>query len=100
MVMHQGRRSRVLTITPVDWQRGATVSGITCSYMYILYLRHKDAILAILYMGLRTYHYTVAGEWLNSLLFHDNIKYVATVWRKILTGEYIDEFDEFPAIHQ
>ena len=23
-----------------------------------------------------------------------------TVWRKILTGENIDEFDEFPTIHQ
>ena len=27
-------------------------------------------------------------------------KYLTTVRRKILTGENIDEFDEFPAIHQ
>ena len=26
--------------------------------------------------------------------------YVHTVWRKLLTGENIDEFDEFPAICQ
>ena len=42
-------------------------------YMYIMYLRHKDAILAILCMSLpiTTTH---AGKWLNSLKFHDDIQ--------------------------
>ena len=43
----------------------------TC--MYILYLRCEDAILAILCMSLPITT-ALAGEWSNSLIFHDNIK--------------------------
>ena len=41
--------------------------------MYILYLRHEDAILVFLYTGLPITT-TIAGEWLHSLIFHYNIK--------------------------
>ena len=40
--------------------------------MYILYLKGEEAILAILCMGLPITT-TVAGEWLNSSIFHDDI---------------------------
>ena len=43
------------------------------THMYILYLRHEDAILVILCMGLPITT-TVAGECLNSLIFHEDIK--------------------------
>ena len=42
-------------------------------YVYISYPRCKDAVLVILCMSLPTTT-TVAGEWLNSLIFHDDIK--------------------------
>ena len=75
MAKHQDRISRLLTITPVNWQRGAPASGIM--YVYILYLRREDTTLAILHTGLYLrITTTVAGEWLNSLLFHDDIKYI------------------------
>ena len=54
--------------------------------MYILYLRCEDGILAILCMGppITT---TAAGEWLNSLIFHDNIKCITTNgWTIIYVG--------------
>ena len=43
--------------------------------MYILYPRREDAILAILYKCLPITA-TTAGEWLNSLIFHDDINYI------------------------
>ena len=45
------------------------------AYMNILYLKCEDAMLAILYMGLPITT-TVAGQWLNSLIFHDDNKYM------------------------
>ena len=42
-------------------------------YMYILYLSCEDAILVILCMGL-SITTTIAGKWLNSLIFHDDVK--------------------------
>ena len=33
-------------------------------------------------------------------MLHIYVHLVATVWRKFLTVENIDEFDEFPAIRQ
>ena len=41
--------------------------------MYILYLSCEDAILVILCMGL-SITTTIAGKWLNSLIFHDDVK--------------------------
>ena len=41
--------------------------------MYILYLRHEDAIFTIVCTGL-SITTTIAGDWLNSLIFHDDIK--------------------------
>ena len=43
----------------------------TC--MFISYLRREDAIFTILCAGLPITT-TVAVEWLNNLIFHDNIK--------------------------
>ena len=37
---------------------------------------------------------------IGSVLIRVNIRKVVTVRRKFLTGENIDEFDEFPAIRQ
>ena len=42
-------------------------------HVYISYPRCEDAILVILCMSLPTAT-TVAGEWLISLIFHDDIK--------------------------
>ena len=44
-------------------------------YMYILYLGHENIILAILSKGLPNTA-ILAGEWLNSVIFHGNIKYI------------------------
>ena len=41
--------------------------------MYILYLRCEDDILVILCMGIPITT-TLAGEWLNTLIFHGDIK--------------------------
>ena len=46
--------------------------------MYILYLRHEDAICTYSCVHGSTYHTTVAGEWINSLIF-DNIKCIVIV---------------------
>ena len=47
--------------------------------IYILHLRHKDTILTILCIGLRKpITNTLAGEWLNNLIFHDDIKCITT----------------------
>ena len=45
------------------------------TYVYILYLRCKDAILAIICTGLPITT-TIAHEWFNSLIFHDDNKYI------------------------
>ena len=42
--------------------------------MYILYLRCDVAKLAILCMGLPITTTLVAGDWLNSLIFHGDMK--------------------------
>ena len=43
-------------------------------YMYILYLRHEDVTLAILYTCLPITT-SLADKWLNNFIFHDDIKY-------------------------
>ena len=53
-----------------DWFRHNT-------YVHIQYLRCEDAILAIQCKGLPITT-TIAGEWLNSLIFYDNIKCITT----------------------
>ena len=73
MAMHQGRRSRLLTIRAVDWQEQATVSGIICTY--ILYFKGEQGMLVTPCSGLPITT-TVADESLNSLIFHDDSKYV------------------------
>ena len=45
------------------------------TYMYILYLRSEDNILAILCMGLPITT-TTAGQWLNNSMFHTDIKFI------------------------
>ena len=42
-------------------------------YVYILFLSHEDAILVIQCRGLLITT-TLSGQWLNSLIFHDDIK--------------------------
>ena len=42
-------------------------------YVYILYLMREDAVLAILCMSLAITT-TIADQWLNSLIFHSDIK--------------------------
>ena len=64
MSVHQGRRSRLLNIRPVYREKWVTVTGIT-HYVYTGLKILCDSI----------YHYTtLAGEWLNNVIFHDNIK--------------------------
>ena len=46
-------------------------------YMYVLYLRSEDTILAILCTGLPITT-NIADQWLNSLIFHANIKCIRT----------------------
>ena len=46
-------------------------------YVYILYPRCKVAKLVILCMALPITTILVAGEWLNSLIFHDDMKCIA-----------------------
>ena len=63
MAVHLGRRSRHLA--------GQLAETGDCFrhgfYVYILYLRHANAILVILYMGLPITT-SIAGQWLNSLI--------------------------------
>ena len=42
-------------------------------YVYILYLRGKDATDVILCIGLPSTT-TLVDQWLSSLIFHDNMK--------------------------
>ena len=44
-------------------------------YVYILYLRCEDTILAILFAGLPITT-TIPDEWLNILIFHDDNKFI------------------------
>ena len=56
------------------------------TYVYILYLKHKDPILVILCTDLPIIIILV-GEWLNSLTFHSDIKCViANEWTIIHEG--------------
>ena len=78
MAVNQGRRSRRLNIKLVNWQRQVTVSGIIHMYihvqLYILYLRRKNAIYTCNLVHESVISTTLAGEWLNNLIFHDDIK--------------------------
>ena len=61
--------------------------------MYILYQRHEDAIILLLCMSIPI-TITIAGHWLNSVIFHDDIKcnaangqmiiYVSVIYTKII----------------
>ena len=73
IALHQGGKSKQLAIRLVYWQISVTCSGIVHMYIYILYLRHEDAILVILCSSLPI-AMAYAGKWLNCLVFHDNIK--------------------------
>ena len=44
--------------------------------------------------------YTTEKLFIHGLKVMKRVSYVCTVQCKILTGENIDEFDEFPTIHQ
>ena len=86
MAVHHGRRNRWLAVGLVDWQGWATVSGIMHAYVCILYLKHKDPILAILCTNLPIIIILV-GERLNGLIFHSDIKCVtANEWSIIHEG--------------
>ena len=61
-------------------KRWATVSGIHNTYVYILYIRHEDAILTIPCTD-PPIAFTTAGEWLNSLIFRDIIQLIIGVGR-------------------
>ena len=63
-----------------------TVSGIILTYLYILYLSCKDAILAILYTGLPI-TISIVGKWLNNLIFCDDNVCIAANGHTII---YID----------
>ena len=76
--MPQGGRTRQLTIRTVYLQRWATTTRIILTCIHILYLRHEDAIFAILYMGLPI-STTIVSEWLNYLIFHDDIKCISAM---------------------
>ena len=85
MAVHQGRRSRLLTIRLVDWQRRATVSIIIYTYNYILYLRHEYTVLVILCMGLPiTTTVTLLVNGLNSSLYSMTISNVLLLMDKQL----------------
>ena len=54
-------------------------------YVYILYLRRKDTIHTCNSLHGSSYHYsTVAGEWLNSLIFHNGIKCITANGKTII----------------
>ena len=53
--------------------------------MYILYLRCKDTILAILCTDLPITT-TIAGEWLISLIFYDDIKCITANGQMIINA--------------
>ena len=50
--------------------------------VYILYLRYEDAIFVILCMGLSMIT-TIAGEWLNTLIFHGYINVLQLMDRQL-----------------
>ena len=79
MTAHQGRKSRYVACHYTSLLAGISDGFRRNTYMlfmYILYLWCEDAILAILCMGLPI-TITVAGEWLNSLILHDDNKSIA-----------------------
>ena len=53
------------------------------TYMYIMYQRHEDAIFVILCTGL-SITTTISYQWLNSLIFHDNIKCITANGRTVI----------------
>ena len=67
---------------PVYWQRWVTALGII-HMCIILYLRCKGTATAILCMGLPI-TITVAGKWLNSLIFYDDIKQITANGQTII----------------
>ena len=52
-------------------------------YVYILYLRCEDTILAILFTGLPITT-TIADKWLNILIFHDDNKFITANGQMII----------------
>ena len=77
IAVHQGRRIRRLTTRQVNWLRQVIVSDVAIMYVYILYLRGEHTIIVILYTGLPPITTTIASQWLNSLIFHDDIQRIA-----------------------
>ena len=87
MAAHQGRRNRQFTIMLVYLQQGVTASDIIhIVYVCTLYLRCKDTILVILCTNLPITT-TIAGQWLNILIFHDDIKCITANGQMII---YVD----------
>ena len=85
MAVHQGRRSRWLTLRQVDWQKWATFRHNTYAYILYLIVKCEDAILAILYTTLPII-ITITGQWLNSFIFHDIKCISANGWTIIYVG--------------
>ena len=74
MAVHQGKRSRCLTIWVVDWPSWAIISGIMHMYISCIWgVAMLYLIFWILCTGLPITTY-LAGQWLNSLIFHCYIK--------------------------
>ena len=73
MALHQGRMRRLLTTRAVDWQGQTTVLGIICTCISCISDVRMPYVLVILCVCLPITT-TVSGEWLNSLIFHDDIK--------------------------
>ena len=72
---HHTFEPTLLTVLNTGRDRQIVSGIIYSSYMYILYLRGGDIILAILETGLPPITTTIVGEWLDSLVcIHDNIK--------------------------
>ena len=53
-------------------------------YVYILYLRCEDSILAILCTAGLPITIPIAGEWLNSLIFNDDDKCITANGQPII----------------
>ena len=66
MPMHQGRRSKLLNIRLADWQRGRLFQAL---YVCVL-SEARGCYLTILCTDLLIIT-TVAGKWLNNLIFHN-----------------------------
>ena len=80
--MHQGRSSRQLAIwAGVLAETADCFKQVITTYVHVLYLSHEDTIIAVLCMGLPITT-SLADQWLNSLTFHDDIKYVHYSLRK------------------